>query len=628
MKHIHPLLVLLLSATNLVAQNAPAFDTTAATVVVTGTRAARPADASPRRVTVIDSATVARADNLGQLLNEQAGIHVNGVFSNPGKDRSIFLRNGANAFTLLLIDGQPLLDPSSLGGAVDLRLLDLSGIERIEILRGGTSVLYGSEAVAGVVNLITRKNPAASSPTLHLRSAAQSYGTVEGSLTLSGATEKLGYTLTGGFFSTNGISEAAPPAGSSERFDRDPALRQHGSMALDYRPTEKLRIRPALRYARFTGDYDNGSFQDGDNAYTNEMWLPGLSADWQHDDWRFAGRYNFVATDRLFDGVFGEFPFRGRAHQGEAYALFDPGRGGTLTLGVQLRDERLASDADQDPDATTISPYVLYTLATPGGFLLDLGGRYNRHSDFGGQLNATLGLGVRTTDHWSTRLNLGTAFQSPTLDQLAGPFGANPGLQPQTSASVELATKLADPAGGYAVSLALFRREISNVIVFGPDFTYENRDELTDYGTELEGFFRPTPRWQLAGNLTYVRGRLSSPVGGSTVETEDFPRRPRLTGTLNVTYDPAGPFLARLTGLHTGERPDVFFDADFMRFDVTLDPYFLLHAYAEYRLLPRENLLLFGEVRNLTDTDFTEVAGFTTQGTTVRAGVALTLSRN
>jgi len=250
----------------LLSQSAPALETTSEEVVVTGARISRPADQSPRRVTVIDSAAVARATDLSQLLNEQAGIHINGAWSNPGKDRSVFLRNGASQYTLILIDGQPLLDPSSLGGAVDLRLLDLSGIERIEILRGGTSVLYGSDAVAGVINLITHKNLAPSSPSVHLRAAAQSYNTYEVNTRISGGLEKLSYHGSLSYFSTDGISEAEPRPDDISEFNRDGASRFGVNLGLNYQPTEKWSIRPTLRVAGFDGEYDAGSFQDADNS--------------------------------------------------------------------------------------------------------------------------------------------------------------------------------------------------------------------------------------------------------------------------------------------------------------------------------------------------------------------------
>ena len=131
---------------------------------------------------------------------------------------------------------------------------------------------------------------------------------------------------------------------------------------------------------------------------------------------------------------------------------------------------------------------------------------------------------------------------------------------------------------------------------------------------------------RLDGNLTYVHGRLRSPDGaGGTTETNDFFRRPPVSGLLGLTYRAARPFLVRLTGAYTGKRPDVYFDTDFSRIETELGAYLIVNLYAEYVLLKNRSLTLFGEVRNLTDTDFTEVTGYGTLGVTPRLGAAWSL---
>ncbi|NJB86199.1 vitamin B12 transporter [Lewinella marina] len=626
------ILVLLLNLRLAAQESLPPLTTTSDAVTVTGTRYTRPLSGSAERVTVIDSATIARSASLAQLLNEQVGLVVNGAYSNFGKDRSLFLRNGANQYTLILVDGQPLVDPSSLGGAVDLRLLSLEGLQRIEILRGARSLLYGSDAVAGVINLVTidPADPAdgeASPPlSLHLRAAAQRYGTWEAQASAAGATGKLDYRLGYDYFTTQGISEATPPDGSNEEFARDGARRQtfHGS--LTYRPTEELTVRPSLRRATFTGDYDAGAFQDADNRYANELWLPALSVDYRRDNYSVGGRYSYAATDRTFtDAVYGATDYGGRAQQADAFVNWFPGQALTLTVGGQLRHERLKMDSEAADTlrASNLSPYVQLNLQLSEKLLLETGLRYNHHSSFGGQANASVALGYRHSPVVSSRLSVASAFQSPTLDQLGGPFGANPELEPQVSTSVEAGTQVQGPSGKFRGAVTLFQRNIDRIVTYDYTLGYQNQDALVDRGVEVEAATVLGQRWRLAGNATYVRGKLQSPDGqGGTVETTDFFRRPRLSGLLGLTYQARVPFLARITASYTGERPDVYFDADFTRFTTELEPYLIVNVYAERQLLADRKLTLFAEVRNLTNTRFTEVTGFGTLGVTPRAGAA------
>src|SRR5205814_1295066 len=95
--------------------------------------------------------------DLSQVLSEQAGIYIGGANSNPGKDKSIYLRGARVDHTLITIDGVPVYDPSGIGANFDIRNLSIDNIERIEVLKGSQSTLYGSDAIAGVINIITRK---------------------------------------------------------------------------------------------------------------------------------------------------------------------------------------------------------------------------------------------------------------------------------------------------------------------------------------------------------------------------------------------------------------------------------------------------------------------------------------
>lgn len=629
------LTLLLLLLTPLVAtaqRGAPELTTVGQEVVVTDSKFARLKADSPERVTVIDSATVARATDLAQLLNDQAGLTVNGAYSNYGTNKSIYLRNAANAATVILIDGQPVLDPSAIGRAADLRLLSLDGVQRIEILRGPGALLYGSDAVAGVINLITRQDGAPQPrPVVDLRAAVQTHDTYDVGATLSQRTAKLDYTLSYDRFRTAGISEARRASDTLPAFDRDGVVRQTLNAGLTYRPAAGLTVRPSLRVARFAGDYDGGSFADAPNTYDNTLLLPSLAVDYAKDKFATGGRYSYARTERTFNATFGVSEFAGTNQQADLFGTYRPTPATYVTGGVQLRDETLDDFADTDnPDATTYSPYLNGGARLGRWLLAEAGVRYDNHSQFGGQATHSVALAADLTRALTLRARSASAFRSPTLDELFGPFGPNPDLQPQTTHSVELGADLVsapESAVAYALGVTAFRRRTADVIVFDFSDGYQNRDELLDRGVELTATVRPSARLAFNGNFSWVAGELSVLDGnGNLVGTgESFPRRPGTSGTIGATYTAKSPLTVGLSVNYVGERDDVLFNPDFTVSSVILDPYTVVNAYVEYRWLENENLRTFIDVRNALDTDFTEIVGFNTLGRTIRLGVGYRL---
>ncbi len=128
-------------------------------VIVTADKTAGKLSQTGKLVDVITREQLARSGSksLAQILGEQPGIIVAGAGSNPGAVKSIYMEGASNGYTLLMIDGVPLQDASSTDNSFDLRSLTLEDIDHIEIVKGSQSVLYGSDAIAGVINIITRK---------------------------------------------------------------------------------------------------------------------------------------------------------------------------------------------------------------------------------------------------------------------------------------------------------------------------------------------------------------------------------------------------------------------------------------------------------------------------------------
>ena len=199
--------------------------------------------------------------DLAQVLTEQAGLFINGANSNPGKDKSVYLRGAKVDHTLITVDGVPLYDPSGIGSNFDIRLLSIDNIERIEILKGSQSTLYGSDAVAGVINIITRKGntkPVSVSGML----SYGSYNTFHGNVAISGSTAKVDYNLNYTYYKTSGINEATDTIKIPHTTDKDGYEQNSVYAAIGFKPVSGIRIQPYIRYTKFNGDIDQGAFID------------------------------------------------------------------------------------------------------------------------------------------------------------------------------------------------------------------------------------------------------------------------------------------------------------------------------------------------------------------------------
>ncbi len=596
------------------------------TVVVTADKFPTPVKEVPRQVTVIDSATIARnvTGDLSQLLQQELGVVMTGAYANPGSNKAISLRGATSEYTLILVDGVPVTDPSAIGSVLDLRLISLDQLERVEILRGPASLLYGADATAGVINLITKRDKADGFRG-NVRASYGSLNTRQTAVGLHNGSEHVDFDVNFDHYKTDGISEARRPEGSTDTFDADGAVRTNLSAAITLRAGRYLTIRPAVRYADFDGDFDTGAFQDGSETYTNELSQPSLAVDYARKDLALAARLSRVRSRRSFQFAFGPFDYDGRNTVADVYGRYALGEKVGLLAGVQSRREEVLPTAEGVDafKATTTSPYAQLNYSPTDRLTAEAGFRYNDHSAFGGQSNFSVATRYALTTSLSSRLSVSSGHQNPTLDQLFGPFGANPELAPQVVTAGEAGISYQNLRTLNSLTATVFRRTTKDIIIFDFAEGYQNRGELRDWGLELGGTVYLLPRFQLDAGLSYTRGQLTAPDGmGGETETEEFLRRPDLKMTAGATYENRTGLLLRVSALRIGARADRYFDEDFAGIDVTLDPYLIANFYAEQKLLRQDRLRLFVDIRNVLDTVFSETAGFGTVGRTVNGGVS------
>lgn len=593
-------------------------------VVVTHSKSPLPLRQTIKPVSVIDRTTIDQnlGKDMAQLLQEQSGIIVNGAYSNPGLNKNLYLRGAGNDNTLLLIDGQPITDPSGIGGTFDLRLLSLDQIERIEILKGSQSTLYGSDALGGVINIITR-SAGAKAIKVNGNLAYGSLNTFKGQVGANGTLGDFDYQLSAGTQTTDGISEAADPNDTGD-FKEDGFNALNTQLKLGYRINDQLRIQPFLRYNEFEGDYDDGAFTDADNKYESAVLNTGVNANLNKDRLRAYFNYGYTQTQRTFNSSFGVNDFEGRFHNADAWVNYDLKDNLQLIGGLNFQQVQILDEAatEIDPSERTISPYatLIYQAekwSAEGGL------RYNNHSTFGSNVNGSLALAYWLSTEVKAFGNYTTGFKAPLLSQLYGAFGANPELAPQTSRSFEAGLQYGIQNQGFFARASYFNRRIEEVIVFAFGPGYFNQDQQDDQGIDLEMGWRPNDQWQLSANYSYLDGKITTPNGaGQDATFNNLIRRPQHTFGLSGSYRPFESLLVSAQFQYLDDRDDLFFNPDnfFAAESVLLDRYYLLNLYAEYRLLEKR-LTIFADIKNLSNQSFNEVYGFNSLGRVFLGGL-------
>ena len=232
-------------------------------VVVTANKVEQKQSQTGKVITVISKEQIEHSPSktVAQLLNEQAGITINGALNNVGSVQTVYMR-GANAGrTLILIDGIPVNDPSQINNDYDLNLFSINDVEKIEICKGAQSTLYGSDAIAGVINIITVKPNINKAFGGKATLTAGNLSTYKGSVQLFGKVDKLTYSARYSKLKTNGFSSAYDSTGT-KNFDNDGYDGNMANAALQYQASNKLSFRAFTMFSQYKADIDAGPFAD------------------------------------------------------------------------------------------------------------------------------------------------------------------------------------------------------------------------------------------------------------------------------------------------------------------------------------------------------------------------------
>ncbi len=624
-------------------------------VVVTATKTPKKLSETGKVLTVISREQLERSGgkDLAQVLNEQTGVIVNGSSSNPGKDKSIYLRGARADYTVILIDGIPVYDPSGIGGNFDIRLLPIQNIDHIEILKGSQSTLYGSDAVAGVINIITKKS--GTKPIGLFGSAAYgSFNTFKGSAGINGHTDIIDYSAGYTYNDTKGITEAADKDHTGN-FDKDGFTENAANLNLGINIRKGWKLSPYLRWSQLEGDLDYDAFAD-DEDYTyrnknlqaglrNEIKFGGntiqLNYNYNNNERKYvndSGFINPVAFDQYSSGK-----YTGKEHFAEALYAGNLCKSVQIVAGADLRHSNTGQDylsvspfgnytETVDKDLAKQTQYSGYAslLYTGKIFHAEAGGRYNHHSTYGDKFTYNFNPFVLLNQEIKIFANISSAYKTPSLYQLYSQYG-NLDLKPEYATTYEAGFAYKHPSNVFAIRVVGFARDVKDVLAFYTDYnTYEsyyiNQDKQKDKGVEVEPSLSINKVFQLKLNYTYTDGKITTQQSGKDTSYFNLTRRPKHAVNVFAGYQVTKAFYVSASLQSLSKRTDNYFNpSTFTSEQIELKGYALLNAYASYQLFAGK-LNIFVDAKNLTDkTDYYEVYGFGVRGFNVMGGVQVKL---
>ena len=580
-------------------------------LVVTATRVPIPPEQSGSAITVItaDELEQRQIRSVADALRDVPGVTVSRS-GNFGALTEIYLRGAETNQTLVLIDGVEVNNPD--GGAFDFNsLLDLE-IERIEVLRGPQSVLWGSSAVGGVVNIITKsaERPLQGSA----RIEGGSFNTWQTSGSIGGRGDGYDALLSGAWLRTDGWSAGSAWRGNSEEDGaRIGALLFKGNL----RPRDDLELTLIERYTDNRSDFDaffGGDQQpvvdSGDKIHNrqNLLRLQGklslLDGSWEHV--LGVARYDF---DSKVDSE-GLDPFTSDSYSNQIdyqsnYFLNAGNARHTFTFLVKDKKDEATNTYFATNAVRNTGVAFQYGLGLDERLFLTAGLR----RDFNDRFDDTNTYRLTAAYLWPEfggrlHASYGTAVKNPTLTELfgfSGDFQGNPDLQPEESRGFDIGWEQSLFDRRMKLDVTAFDNRIDNIIVGAGRTVINLPGESRARGVEVSASAEWTP--EFSGTLAYTY------TDTEDAEGQELRRRPRHAASLGLNYRPADRLNLNLTVRHNGSFVDTAFDPEtFETYLVRLDGFTTVNLAASYQLDDRWQF--FGRVENLLDERYEEVLGY------------------
>ncbi|WP_297511318.1 TonB-dependent siderophore receptor [uncultured Caulobacter sp.] len=597
-----------------------------AELVVTATRAATPIEKIGASVTVLTEPVIkaSQAVVVTELLAQQPSVSFarNG---GPGSATSLYIRGAESQHAVVLIDGVKLNDPSSTQGGFNSGNLLVGDIARIEILRGAQSTLWGSQAIGGVVNIVTADPTVPFTSSVEAEGGARDTAYLRGAI--GGATDKVTWRAAGGYYTTDGFS--------SYKFgtEKDGYQNAGASGRLRVKLADNVSAEVRSVYSRGKNDFDGFNVDSPEFGRTKELVVySGLNVALLDGRWNNRIGFGYTDTDRQNYNPARSVPLtfdaagknRRWEYQG-ALAISDLV---SATFGAE--HERATMRTRSPSVAQPLVPFRTGRVGVDSlygqlraepvkGLSLTGGLRYEDHDTYGSHTLGQVAAAWAVNDGDTVlRASFGQGFRAPGLYELYSEYG-NVGLSPETFDSWDAGVEQRLLGGKARVSATWFHRQADNEIRFfscsstssdplcrpGGTFRfgyYSNLQKTKAQGLELIGELKPVQGLTLTGNYTYTDAESDS--GAS--KGKQLTRRPKTMGNLSATYRWPVGLSTGVAVRYVGKTYNNDANTQVVASYATVD------LRASYPI--NENLEVFGRVENAFDKDYQTILNYGTPG--------------
>ena len=604
-------------------------------VVITDTKFAQSKAKSGRSIEKITQKDLEQrqGQSVATVLSQLSGFEVVGNQGSAGKNLDLFVRGGNTTQVLILIDGNPVVDASSISSTYDLRLLPVDQVESIEILKGASTVLYGPNGASAVINITLKKavknkisgtayvNVGTQNTTenhkLHGKESNQGFS-------FNGSNGKVSFLTSLNSTEVKGLSEAA-----GVNFEDDIFSRLNLNQQFGVKVNSKLNLDFFANYDKLRSTFDDGSFADNEfNSLSSEQFRAGFTPTFKYKKGEFKINSSFGLLEReytnydMWSGI-SNSSYKSRNVNVDAFNKYNLSSSLYLVTGVQFQffdmnqftpyGDILGNVAKFN----VVDPYVTAVYETKFGLNVNTGIRYHKHSVYDDYLIWNL-----NPSYTISKLGLkfygsvGGAVVSPTLYQVYSPYG-NSALKPQENQTAELGLEKSFLNKKIIFTGAAFFREQDNSIVFGslpspPWGQYVNITGINkSKGFETSVTIKPIQKVTVSGNYTFV-------------ENDELIARfvAKHRANANLSFDITKNISWSAQYQYINQRDVAYFDSmTYATVATEVPSYQLVHTNLSVKV--SSNLSLFAAVQNVFNEEFVETVGFTSRGRNYKFGLNL-----